>query len=333
VPKSSKKNTTKDNNRPLPFWLPFQKNILWYLLALILVLAAVVANVYPQLEMKLLNEEQQPKLTKNVLVHEADLQTEIRSVADLENLLEQNVAAVERVLKMIEARESRNLEQLDGVAKTTLALDTRIQQLQSEVDSYKKQLAQQQKLAKPEYQQLTSQVLSLVDAYHSGDADLMKITNLHELAVSQNLSPEFNQSLKNLITATEGHGPVTNAHLMMLSYQLLHLGSPEVDDLLSQAQLENSYFDQARQYISKWVEVRKLEDKNSQNPWLKSLYDVQNQIIQGQYDKALTTLSQGVLKSDKRTEPLREKMLVAQQQQQALKSAVMHFKAITKGEQ
>lgn len=319
----------KNKNKPTPFWLPFGPNVFWYTLIPVILGVVVLANIYPPIkegffEQKLADTS---KLSKNILVQEADLQTEIKSVSDLENLLQKNVSAVERVLNMIEKREKRSIEQLDGVAKTTLALDTRIQQLQAEVDAYKKQLKEKEKIQNPAFYGLSSMMVSLMDSYYRGDISSIQLATLYEKSVAQDLDESFRNALKGLIEETEGFGPVTSAELMMLSFQTLHQGAPEVEDLLSQQEAtDNGYLDKARDYLSKWVEVRKLENVGNQNPWVKGLYAVQNNIVQRQYTQALKMLEQTPLKQDKRLVSLIEKLKVAEKQQQALKEVVLAYK-------
>jgi len=324
--------------KPMPFWLPFGKHFHWYLMALVLVAVVVLANIYPGInqfyQLNEPNTSQPVELSKNILVKEADLQTEIKSVSELEALLEKNVSAVEKVLGLIEQREKRSIEQLDGVAKTTLALDTRIQQLQAEVNEYKSQLAEREKLKSPNFANLSGMMVSLMDAYYRGDVTSLQLVTLHEQSITQELDEEFSRSIQSLIKATEGYGPITSAELMMLSFQILHQGAPEVEDLLSQQTSQNeTYFDQARNYISKWVEVRKLDEVGENNPWVKGIYKIQNKIVQKQYNEALTVFNTAPFDQDKRLNALKEKIKVAAQQQEALKNVVIAFKKLnTKGE-
>ncbi len=298
----------------------------------------VLANIYPGInqfyQLNEPNTSQPVELSKNILVKEADLQTEIKSVSELEALLEKNVSAVEKVLGLIEQREKRSIEQLDGVAKTTLALDTRIQQLQAEVNEYKSQLAEREKLKSPNFANLSGMMVSLMDAYYRGDVTSLQLVTLHEQSITQELDEEFSRSIQSLIKATEGYGPITSAELMMLSFQILHQGAPEVEDLLSQQTSQNeTYFDQARNYISKWVEVRKLDEVGENNPWVKGIYKIQNKIVQKQYNEALTVFNTAPFDQDKRLNALKEKIKVAAQQQEALKNVVIAFKKLnTKGE-
>lgn len=338
--KKTETNTTQSQKtpKPMPFWLPFGKNFHWYLMALVLVAVVVLANIYPGLNtFYKFNEstlDEPVTLSKNILVKEADLQTEIKSVSDLEALLEKNVSAVEKVLGLIEKREKRSIEQLDGVAKTTLALDTRIQQLQAEVNEYKNELAKREKLGSTEFANLSGMMVSLMDAYYRGDVTSLQLASLQEHSIKQGFNSKFSDAIQDLIKATEGHGPVTSAELMMLSFQILHQGAPNVDDLLSQHSSNNeTYFDQARHYISKWVEVRKLEDVGEKNPWVQGIYTIQNHIVQKQFTQALKVFERAPLDQDKRLNALKEKLKVAEAQQEALKKVVMTFKKLnTQGE-
>jgi hypothetical protein len=312
----------------MPFWLPFDKNIVWYTLVLVVLALLVLANIYPNFREGLTFPKQTERadLPQGILVQEANLKTEIKSVSDLESLLEKNVEAVEKVLNLIDKREKRSIEQLDGVAKTTLALDTRIQQLQAEVDDYKKKLSVSEKTKNPFFNNLPILILSLVDGYYRGDVSSIQLIKLQEQSFNQNMDENFKQALQVLIDETTGHGPVLNEELVMLSFQALHQGPPDVEDLLVKSNDKSDYFDQARNYLSKWVEVRKLENLGNKNPWIQGVYDIQNKIAQRKYQDALNAFEKPLLKKDERLNSLKNKVKTAHKQQVALEDFMTAYK-------
>lgn len=319
----NKKNSisSKTTKQSKPVSTPSRKKFYIYIIFLVCLILVIVGSSYLPFKEYIASPQ-------NSSVQKAYIETDRKPTHELEALLEKNAQVVEKVLYMIEKQDKKSIEQQDGVAKKAAIQNVKIQELQTEIDVYKQQLSKQEKIQNPFFHRLSNLMLSLVEDYYKGDVSSTSLLQLKEDSMAQNIDESFKTSLEVLITEIEGYGQVLNSDLIILSFKALDKRPLPMVNLLVQENKDGGYFDTVKGYLSKWIDVKKIEDLGDKNPWVQNMYNIQNKISQRQYEGALDILQTPLLREDERLLPLIDKLSIAQRQQKAFDAFLVSYKKI-----
>lgn len=322
---------------PMTFHDNVKKNIAWYGAAGALVSVVVLANILPNTSLDMPKHVVQnsfetfeaPNLDTELSVHVDKMQTEVENLDELEGLLKKNVSAVEGALEVVYSREKHTMEQLDGIAKIAHGLDARLQQLQDDLEKVQSEKALEEKVQNPNYNVLSQKIIFLTDAYHRGQVTQAQLLDLKIFAETALEDVDMVQKLSALADITPVDGPVTLSELSIHALELMHKGMPAVADLMQTGDADNGYMAQAKRYLSDWVQIQKLDTQIKGASWVEKMLEVQKLLAKSQVEKALKLLNESaVLQRDVRTNALKTKINLYQQQQNALSAVLQSYSQI-----